>query len=260
MLAPCFLLSDSMDINNISRNDLCPCGSGKKFKKCHMGRENELLNDTLNVDPSKLAQQIVGLPPATHPRASEMAASMEITSPAGKEIKVKLVDLAAYQNLTPYARQSGGAQGGGGVVINPLKTRLLDPGFVYLALSPDAGESTVVHELAHVEDIISGSCVPSGKAQQMAGEMEVPLELLEHPQEFGDKMVELSEKFEVELDAEDEIIAILTRRKLLLPARTVAKADKAEIVAAAEKAMRYMNENQDEIKARISSREGYQGN
>lgn len=26
----------------IGRNDPCPCGSGKKFKHCHMGRENEL--------------------------------------------------------------------------------------------------------------------------------------------------------------------------------------------------------------------------
>ena len=23
----------------VGRNDLCPCGSGKKFKKCHLGRE-----------------------------------------------------------------------------------------------------------------------------------------------------------------------------------------------------------------------------
>ncbi len=248
-----------MDLSNISRNDLCPCGSGKKFKKCHMGREHELLGDTLNADPSKLAQQIIKLPAANHPRAAEMAKDMIITSPAGKEIRVKLVDLAAYQNLTPFARQSGGAQSGGGVVINPLKTRLLDPGFVYLALSPNAGESTVLHELAHVEDIVSGSCVPSGKAQQMAAEMEVPLELLEHPQEFGEKMLELAEKFDVELDAEDEIIAILTRRKLLLPARTVAKGQKADIVAEAEKAMRYLNENQEEINARIAGRLGYRG-
>ena len=27
----------------IGRNEPCPCGSGKKFKNCHMGRENELL-------------------------------------------------------------------------------------------------------------------------------------------------------------------------------------------------------------------------
>ena len=30
----------------IGRNELCPCGSGKKFKNCHMGRENELLGLT----------------------------------------------------------------------------------------------------------------------------------------------------------------------------------------------------------------------
>lgn len=27
----------------LGRNDPCPCGSGKKFKNCHMGRENELM-------------------------------------------------------------------------------------------------------------------------------------------------------------------------------------------------------------------------
>jgi len=31
----------------IGRNESCPCGSGKKFKKCHMGRESEL-----NADPA----------------------------------------------------------------------------------------------------------------------------------------------------------------------------------------------------------------
>jgi len=27
----------------LGRNDKCPCGSGKKFKDCHLGREGELL-------------------------------------------------------------------------------------------------------------------------------------------------------------------------------------------------------------------------
>ncbi|MEC9071302.1 MAG: SEC-C metal-binding domain-containing protein [Myxococcota bacterium] len=26
----------------MGRNDECPCGSGRKFKKCHAGREDEL--------------------------------------------------------------------------------------------------------------------------------------------------------------------------------------------------------------------------
>lgn len=25
----------------VGRNDLCPCGSGKKFKKCHLGKPVE---------------------------------------------------------------------------------------------------------------------------------------------------------------------------------------------------------------------------
>ena len=29
-------------MKKVGRNDLCPCGSGKKFKKCHMGMEDEL--------------------------------------------------------------------------------------------------------------------------------------------------------------------------------------------------------------------------
>lgn len=248
-----------MDLSKINRNDPCPCGSGKKFKKCHMGRENELLDGSLNIDPAELARQIIALPPCKHPKAAEMAASLEIISPAGKNIKVKLVDLDAYRDLTPYARQSVPDTKDGGVVINPLKTKLLDPGFVYLALSPKAGDSTVVHELAHVVDMICGSCMPAGKAQQMAGDMNVPVEILEHPQEFGDKIAELAERFAVELDAEDEIIAILARRQLLLPARMVAKGDYKEIVAAAEKTVRFMQSNQAEIDARIRGRDGYRG-
>ncbi len=29
-------------MGDISRNDPCPCGSGKKYKSCHLGREQEL--------------------------------------------------------------------------------------------------------------------------------------------------------------------------------------------------------------------------
>ena len=29
-------------MEKIGRNDPCPCGSGKKFKNCHLGHEDEL--------------------------------------------------------------------------------------------------------------------------------------------------------------------------------------------------------------------------
>ena len=44
-----------MDLKNIGRNDPCPCGSGKKFKRCHLGREHELLSGMLEPDRRKSA-------------------------------------------------------------------------------------------------------------------------------------------------------------------------------------------------------------
>ena len=47
----------------IGRNDLCPCGSGKKFKYCHMGREDELVA-MINSGKIKLVQQEAPAPQA----------------------------------------------------------------------------------------------------------------------------------------------------------------------------------------------------
>ena len=43
LLIPGFTSKDctpeNVDLSSVKRNDLCPCGSGKKFKNCH-GRRN----------------------------------------------------------------------------------------------------------------------------------------------------------------------------------------------------------------------------
>lgn len=45
----------------INRNDPCPCGSGQKFKKCHLGREAEIgLAPSTPTTPGAVAQ---GKPP-----------------------------------------------------------------------------------------------------------------------------------------------------------------------------------------------------
>lgn len=145
------------------------------------------------------------------------------------------------------------------MLINPHKTRVLDPTHLYLALSPDADDSIIIHELAHATDLICGSSLPPGKAAALARETQLPVELLEHPQEFGDQLLELAERFGVELDADDEIVAFLTRRQMLLPARLIAAGNGAELVAAGEKTMRLMQDSRDEIDARIKNRKGYTG-
>ena len=247
-----------MDLSNIGRNDLCPCGSGKKFKRCHMARENELVTDRLNQDPGQIALAITKLPVCDHPRAVEMVADFSLTSPAGKAVSVKLVDLAAYAKVQVGASDAPRSTSGG-VLINPQKTRVLDPTHVYLALSPDAGDSLVIHELAHAADLITGSCLPPGKAQALSRECNLPVELLEHPQEFGDQLLALSEKYGVELDAEDEIVAFLARRQMLLPGRLIAAGNSSELVAAGEKTMRVLQDSKEEIDARIKNRAGYLG-
>ena len=247
-----------MDLYNIGRNDPCPCGSGKKFKRCHMGREDELVTDRLNQDPGQIALAITKLPACEHPRAEEIIAGFSLTSPAGKTIGIKLVDLADYAKLQVGATDAPRSTSGG-VLINPHKTRVLDPTHLYLALSPDADDSIIIHELAHATDLICGSSLPPGKAAALARETQLPLELLEHPQEFGDQLLELAERFGVELDADDEIVAFLTRRQMLLPARLIAAGNGADLVAAGEKTMRLMQDSREEIDARIKNRKGYAG-
>jgi hypothetical protein len=247
-----------MDQPNIKRNDPCPCGSGKKFKNCHMGREAEIPTDQMQLDPGEVAIRIGKLPQADNPRAQELVKDLVFTSAAGRKVRIKLVDLDAYRQLTLFGSSSQN-QGPGGVMINPFKTRVLDPDHIYIALSPDADESTVLHEVAHVADLIEGSGMQPERGQAVSQETGLPPELTEHPQEYGERLLALSQEMGIELDAEDEIVAILARRHLLIPGKTIARAKHHDLVSAADKIMRYMDENRDEIDARIKSRPGYVG-
>ncbi len=60
------------------RNDPCPCGSGKKFKKCHFGREDEIFSDGLAGFPEEMSKRITTLSPVDHPRALEMVQAIEL--------------------------------------------------------------------------------------------------------------------------------------------------------------------------------------
>lgn len=248
-----------MDLSRIGRNDPCPCGSGKKFKQCHMGREKDIVADRINLDPAEVARLIVALPACVHPRAAEMCAALELKSAAGKPLAIRLVDLQAYLDLGLFGQDRRDSDALGGVLVNYQKTRLLEPGLIFLALSPRADESVVVHQLAHVLDLLEGSRLPPGFAQALAHDAEVPVELLEHPQEYGERLVDLAERFGVELDADDEIVAFLARRRMLMPGQLVATKSHRELKAQAEKILRLLNDSRGEIEARIRSRAGYLG-
>ncbi|MFN3374485.1 MAG: SEC-C metal-binding domain-containing protein, partial [Chloroflexus sp.] len=60
----------------IGRNDPCPCGSGKKFKHCHLGREHELANlgNATPVTPPAPAKPVRPANPAIAEEAAKIKA------------------------------------------------------------------------------------------------------------------------------------------------------------------------------------------
>lgn len=246
-----------MDYDNIGRNDLCPCGSGRKFKKCHMGRENEILGEKLTADHGQTAHLITKLPGANNPVAAAMAAKVALKAASGKDMEVRLIDLKAYLNLALPGQDADNAEKEGALMVNPHKTRALEPNAIYMAVSPGADASLLLHELAHVVDWVEGSRLQAGVAAGLAREAGVPVQFLEHPQEYGEILRRLSEEWGQELDADDEIIDFLARRQMLLPAKLISAAQPAPILKAVEKAVAFLQDSRDEIGARIKGRQGY---
>lgn len=65
---------------NIGRNDLCWCGSGKKYKKCHMGDDKKGSNT-----PSQDSSPTSAVPPKIIPRSAEFKEGMKATCRLAKE-------------------------------------------------------------------------------------------------------------------------------------------------------------------------------
>ena len=109
----------------IGRNELCPCGSGKKFKKCHMGKEDELVLDGLDDISDEMSARITGLPEINYGRSKEIADALDIKELTGNSIGIKFVDLKRYADLnvfgSPQSKISKEDKGGG-LFINVYKT------------------------------------------------------------------------------------------------------------------------------------------
>ena len=86
----------------LGRNDPCPCGSGKKFKKCHMGRENELALDSMSEFTDEMSSQITDLPEINYGRCREIIDSLDIKELTGNQIGIRLVDLKDYTDLNLF--------------------------------------------------------------------------------------------------------------------------------------------------------------
>lgn len=243
----------------IGRNDPCPCGSGKKYKKCCMGKMDESIIGKMTRLPEDTGERIAALPEVDYGRCREILFKLDLHKLTNGEISVKFIDLGDYLELGVGGRDKplnlhrvSAAQ-----MVNPMKTMSVDPAHIYLAVSPAISDSTIIHQLAHVMDYLVGSKMSPGLARPLSLELEVPPEILEHTKEFGDWLTHMARECDVELDAEDTIVAFLHENGYLIPGKAFQAEDHAILATLANRALDYLKDNQEEINNRIKGRVGY---
>ncbi len=243
------------------RNDPCPCGSGKKYKKCHMGREDELALKGIDEFTKEMSSRITNLPEVSYGRSREILDDLDIPDLTGNSMGIKFVDLKAYSALNLFGGTHPKASKGmsGGVFINIYRTIKSDPDNVYLAISRDIDDSSLVHELAHALDYLSGSGLIPGTQEPLSLETGVPVEHFEHPEEYGYWLDYLTKRFGILLDADDRIIAYLYEKGMLIKGETIRSGNGPALKLKSEQLFRFLSEKSKEIDRLISNLEGYIG-
>jgi hypothetical protein len=248
-------------MNKIGRNDTCPCGSGKKFKRCHMGREVDLVLNGMGEFSDEMSGWITGLPEVSYGRSKEMIDDLDIPELTGNSIGIKFVDLKEYTDLnlsgSTHSRASKGS--GGGVFINVYKTIKTDPDNIYMAISPDIDDSTLVHQLAHVLDYLGGSKLMPGTLDPLSYELGVPVVHLEHTEEFGYWLDYLKNRFDIQLDADDAIIWYLYKKGVLIKGKEVHAKNSFLLRSRSDGILKFLSENSQEIDHLIRNLSGYIG-
>ncbi len=248
-------------MRKVGRNDPCPCGSGKKFKRCHLGRTEELFPEGVSEISEEASRKITELAQVSYGRSGEMLDLLDIQALTGSRLGIKFVDLKKYQELDlaghpAPARTKGDA---GGVLINILKTSRTDPDNIYVAIAPGIGESALVHQIAHALDYMGGSRLMPGVSKPLAFELGIPTEHLEHPHEFGYWLEYLSTAFDVQADADDRIILYLYEHGMLIRGEHIEKQDRFVLKSKSDHMLRFLSERSAEIDEMICELPGYIG-
>jgi hypothetical protein len=248
-------------MKKVGRNDPCPCGSGKKFKKCHMGREDDLVLNGIGEITVELSSQITSLPQVNYGRSKEIADGLDLLELTGNAIGIRFVDLQGYADLNIFgSAQSKISKGkGGGVFINLYKTLKTDPDHIYLAVSPDIDDSTLIHQLAHVLDYLGGSKLMPGTLEPLGFELGIPADHLEHTEEFGYWLNYLRKRYDVQLDADDTIISYLYENGMLIKGEEIKEKNGLVLKSKSDGIFKFLGEKSKEINALIRNLPGYIG-
>lgn len=248
-------------MRKLGRNDSCPCGSGKKFKMCHLGREDELWKLGMEDFTAEKSAMITGLPQVWFGRSREFIDQLDILELTGTTMGIRFIDLEAYARLGLSGRHDAaeGAEGSGGLMVNVLKTRLTDEENVYLALSPRIGDSSLIHQVAHALDFIGGSGLMPGLCRALSYDLGIPSEHLDHPMEFARWYDFLRERFDLQPDADDAIVLYLYEHEKLIGAEDIRSEDRFVLKKKSENMMSFLNERASEIDEMIRELAGYIG-
>ncbi|HBF42265.1 MAG TPA: hypothetical protein DDW42_01305 [Desulfobacteraceae bacterium] len=251
-------------MKKIGRNDPCPCGSGKKFKNCHLGREDELSSIQSEKLKKDVAKKITSLPEINYGRSKEIAGSLEIKEITGNDniLRIKFIDFRAYVALESFDKKNleDKHYKSAGLIVNPMKTEEKDPKTIYIAITPNIHDSTLIHELAHALDFLGGSGLLPGMTFQLCLEAHISQDHLDHPREFGDWLDYLKNRFHVELDAEDTIISYLHSHNMLIEASLIKSGDIPKIATHSANMIKFLTSYRDKIDELIKNRVGYVGN
>ena len=150
-------------------------------------------------------------------------------------------------------------KGSGGVVVNILKTEKTDPDNIYVAISRNIWDSTLIHQIAHVLDYLGGSKLIPGISKPLSFDLGIPLEHLEHPHEYGFWLQYLHKKFDVQLDADDTIIYFLFKEGMLIKGEEIRSGDRLMLKSKSDGILRFLSAKSAEIDALICELPGYIG-
>ncbi len=209
----------------------------------------------------EMSAEITSLPQVNYGRAKEMADALDLEELTGNRIGVKFVDLKRYADLNIFgSSQSKISEGkGGGIFINLYKTLKTVPDHVYLAISSDINDSVLIHQLAHVLDYLGGSKLMPGTLEPLSFELGIPVEHLEHPEEFAHWLDYLKRRFAVQLDADDTIISYLYEHGMLIKGAEIEAKNGLILKSKSDRIFKFLSEKSHEIDALIRHLSGYIG-
>ena len=218
--------------------------------------EKKLIAESLNQISFDKSLMITSLVEVSYGRSKEIRDNLDIKELTGRDMGIRFVDMDAYMRLNI----DGGRRGPNypdALMINALKTQISDPKNIYIAIKPDVNESSLIHEIAHAMDYLSGSGITPAFAHALALEFFIPLEHLEHTREFGYWFDYLINTFSVVPDAEDTIIYLLYKNNMLIKGEDIKKQNREFLKKKSNDIIKFLSENSQKIHSIIKDLPGY---